>query len=166
MKQSEIKPFILLAALFAAVLCFTASCSGIESSRALLDDAETAYSSGNYEEAQAICDTLATRIANGGDNPGAVASCRVAAMLMRLSEHSSDSDENMALALKAMKGAQDCGPDSLAAALRALPLEDQAVLLVLGAINIHSDSAAMNAPADFPDEFSALEAELDSLELR
>ncbi len=149
-RHTLLLPLVLLAASL-----YVSSCGQRADSLSLLQDAETAYASHNYEEAQALCDTLVLR-ARGGEPLGADAACRVALILVRLGEATNLEDENTAAAWQNLRVALENTPDSLADVIRRLPPEDQATLMMLTRLNVRSDTTVA---AEYPDEYHALESE-------
>ncbi|MDE6277366.1 MAG: hypothetical protein K2M06_04580 [Muribaculaceae bacterium] len=145
----------LLLILLPAVAALMGACGSHSDSLSLLRDAETAYASHNYDEAQAICDTIVLRARGGEELPPDVA-CSVAIILVRLGEASNLEDENMASAWQSLRMAMESQPDSLAAHIRTLPPEDQAAIMMLWRLNVRQDTTIV---AEYPDEYHAFETE-------
>ncbi len=135
------------------------ACDQRPDSQSLLQDAETAYASHNYDEAQALCDTLVLR-ARGGEQLGPDVACRVALILVRLGEVTNLEDENTAAAWQSLRMALEATPDTLADVIRRLPPDDQATLMMLTRLNVRPDTTVA---AEYPDEYHALESESNSL---
>lgn len=148
-------PSVLRTITLAALVSLAGACGSRPSSSDLLHDAETAYNSSNYIEAQALCDTLVLRARNGEELPTDLA-CRVALVLVRLGEVSELENENIVSAWQSLGRAFEENPDSLTKFIRTLPQDDQATLMMLARLNVRSDTLA---PAEYPDEFHASEAD-------
>lgn len=145
----------LLLILALAVAALMGACGSRADSLSLLHDAETAYASRNYDEAQAICDTIVLR-ARGGEELSPDVACRVALILVRLGEMNNLEDENMATAWQSLRMAMETRPDSLSEVIRQLPPDDQSALMMLVRLNVRQDTTIA---AEYPDEYHAFEIE-------
>ena len=120
--------------LLIASACSLSSCSGAGSKGDILDQAEQAYDNGDYGHAQSLCDSI---VASGRADGLSVAKlCRLSLLFMRLSEHHTDNlDINTAMAAQAFILAADRDADSTMLLLNAMPVEDQARMAIITAIN-------------------------------
>lgn len=139
--------------LILALTLLCGACNTYTDSSTLISEARNAYSTRNYTEAQAICDTVARRV-SGGENLYASDACQVALLLMRLSEvpGGGDSNENAAMACNALRSVSEKYPDSIRLVIREFAPEEQSILLVLSTLNMPQDSVAA-ASREFPDEY-------------
>ena len=108
--------------------------------QAPLAQAEQDFDNGRYRAAQAICDSLAPK----GDSTDMPVSelCRLSLLFMKLGDYTGDIDTNTAQAARTLMMAIDRDADSTLVFLNTVPVEDQARVAILTAIN-----EARNAPA-------------------
>lgn len=140
-----------------AVALFCA-CGERPDSATLFQDAENAYASRNFNEAQALCDTLVLR-ARGGEAMSPEVACRVALMLVRIGEHNNLEYENTVSAWQSLRNAFEAQPDSFAELIRRLPPEDQGTLMMLTRLNVRPDTIS---EIDYPDEYRTIETEIEN----
>lgn len=146
-----------------AALFMTGSCGTRPDSASLINDAENAYASRNYADAQALVDTLVIRL-RGGESLNAEEACRVALMLVRLGEVNGLDDENTALAWQSLRDAFETRSDSLAEIIRSLPPEDQGRVMMLARLNVRRDTSVVT---EYPDEYRTMDNDFfdyDSIE--
>lgn len=141
-----------------AAVALVCACGARPDSLSLFHDAETAYASRNFNEAQALCDTLVMRAGGGEALPPEIA-CQVALMLVRIGEYNNLEEENTVSAWQSLRSAYEAQPDSFAELIRRLPPEDQGTLMMLTRLNVRPDTIS---EFDYPDEYRTIETELEN----
>lgn len=112
----------------------TVSCShSAADGPAVLESAELAYANGRYAGAQTLCDSLI--LSRGFDGLSTEQLCRLSLLFVRLAENHGNEDSNTAFAARALRAASDRSADSTAMFLSNAPVEDQARLALITAIN-------------------------------
>lgn len=136
-----------------ALTLMLGACNSYTDSSSLISEARNAYSTRNYVQAQAICDTVARRV-SAGEKLYAADACQVALLLMHLSDvpAGADANENTAMACSVLRSVSENHPDSIRLALREFAPEEQGILLVLSNLNMPQDSVEA-ASREFPDEY-------------
>ncbi|MDE6158050.1 MAG: hypothetical protein K2K22_04775 [Muribaculaceae bacterium] len=132
--------FIIFAAAMMTAACLMQACRGDVATQSPLEQAEQAFENGRYSTAQIICDSLAPK--DGHSNASVSELCRLSLLFMKLGDYSGDIDTNTAQAARTLMMAIERNADSTLVFLNTVPVEDQARVAILTAIN-----EARNAPA-------------------
>ena len=98
-----------------------------------LETAELAYDNGRYSTAQTICDSIVNSV--GFDSLGVDRLCRLALLYSRLAEHHGDEEANTAQAAHCFETALSVNADSTLMFMAGAPVEEQARLALISAIN-------------------------------
>lgn len=118
---------------------FACSDNGKDHGSTAIETAEEAYNYGRMVRAQALCDSLLL-----GDQFGTLDTwdlCRLSLLFMRLGENSGEPEVNTAFAARCIRAAVSRDSDSTMIYVHAMPVEDQARIMMLYAINEASHSA-------------------------
>lgn len=109
-----------------------AGCQG-NSAYSTLDKAEQSYRDGRYALAQQLCDSIV--LGERADSMSTAELCRLSLLFMRLADTAGDIDANTAFAARTLKAALNRNADSTLMFVSSVPVEDQARLAILTAIN-------------------------------
>lgn len=132
--------FIIFAATVTTAACLLQGCRGDSVMQSPLAQAEHDFENGRYAAAQTICDSLAPKC-DSTDMPVSEL-CRLSLLFMKLGDYAGDIDTNTAQAARTLMIAIDRNADSTLHFLNSVPVEDQARVAILTAIN-----EARNTPA-------------------
>ncbi len=119
------------AALLAA--CLLQGCDTDRARRSPLENAEIDFANGHYAGAQQLCDSLI--LGSGFNKLNVNELCRLSLLFMRLAENHGDEEANTALAARSLEAAMTRNADSTIMYLGQAPVEDQARLALITAIN-------------------------------
>jgi len=136
--------FVLLTLALAAA---ATACTEHRNSTPSLESAELAYANGRYGGAQAICDSIILGREFGTLNTQEL--CRLSLLFVRLAENYGNEEANTAFAARTLHAASMKAPDSMAAFLSNVPVEDQARLALISALN-----EGLNRPAGSDSTFT------------
>ncbi len=98
-----------------------------------VETAEMAYDNGRYTTARTICDSIVNSA--GFDSLGVDRLCRLALLYSRLSEQHGDEEANTAQATHCLEVAMSVNADSTLMFMSGAPVEEQARLALISAIN-------------------------------
>lgn len=124
---------ILFIILTIGLLAATVACTRPRDPLSALESAELAYANGRYAGAQKLCDSLV--ISNKYTTLNTQQLCRLSLLLVRLAENYGNEESNTVFAARTLQAASDKAPDSMAAFLSNVPVEDQARLALISAIS-------------------------------
>ncbi|MCM1067382.1 MAG: hypothetical protein NC418_07410 [Muribaculaceae bacterium] len=117
------------------------ACSHPDSKLPPLARAEQAYADSRYSQAQLLCDSLI--LSPQYSELSVDELCRLSLLFMRLGDSAGDIDANTAFAARTLKSAIERDADSTLLFLNTVPVEDQARVAILTAINEAHDAPAI-----------------------
>lgn len=119
--------------LTAGLLIASVACTRPRDPLSALESAELAYANGRYSGAQKLCDSLV--LGNKFTTLNTQQLCRLSLLLVRLAENYGNEEANTVFAARTLQAASQKAPDSMVAFLSNVPVEDQARLALISAIN-------------------------------
>lgn len=128
------------------------ACSYAEPDRTPVEHVELAIDNGRYATAQELCDSLILGPSFGNLSVNEL--CRLSLAFMRLSENTSNEEANTAFAARSLQAAIERDSDSTIIFLNSVPVEDQARLALITAINEAHNAPAITDTVDYEDRDS------------